>query len=81
MILDFKQHLQPFFKKMIKNKTASFTISPYWNTVYEGREVSVSTEQRNMVCSKFCLFTTKQKSPHFNAPRAYQGALPLNSKK
>jgi hypothetical protein len=27
MILDFKQHLQPFFKKMIKNKMASSTIS------------------------------------------------------
>jgi hypothetical protein len=45
------------------------------------KEVSVSTEQSNMVCSKFCLFKTKQKGPHFDAPKAYQGALPLNSKK
>jgi hypothetical protein len=49
--------------------------------VYEGREVSVSIEQHNMVCSKFCLYKTKQKSPHFDAPKAYQGALPFNSKK
>jgi hypothetical protein len=48
---------------------------------YEGKEVSVSTAQSNMVCSKFCLFKKKQKSPHFDAPTAYQSALPLNSKK
>jgi hypothetical protein len=60
MILDFKLHLQPFYKKIIKNETASFAISRYRNKVYEGREVSVSTEQSNMVCGKFCLFKTKQ---------------------
>jgi hypothetical protein len=49
--------------------------------VYEGREASVFTEQSNMVCSKFCLFQTKQKSPHFDTPKAYQGAVPFNSKK
>jgi hypothetical protein len=49
--------------------------------VYERREVFVSTEQSNMVCSKFCLFKTKQKGPHFDAPKAYQGSLPFNSKK
>jgi hypothetical protein len=49
--------------------------------IYEGREISVSTEQSNMVCSKFCLFKTKKKSPHFYALKAYQGALPLNSTK
>jgi hypothetical protein len=63
MILDFKQHLQPFFKKMIKNKTASFTISRYRNIFYDDRDVSVSTEQRYMVCSKSCLLNTMQKSP------------------
>jgi hypothetical protein len=81
MILNFKQHLQPFLKKIIKNKTTSFTISQYWNVVYEGIESSVATEQSNTVCSKFCLFKTKQKSPHFDVPKAYQGALPFNSKK
>jgi hypothetical protein len=49
--------------------------------IYEGREVSVSTEQNNMVCSKFCFFKTKQNGPHFDAPKSYHGALPLNSKK
>jgi hypothetical protein len=34
-----------------------------------------------MVCSKFCLLKTKQRSPHVDAPKAYQGALPLNSEK
>jgi hypothetical protein len=43
MILDLKLHLQPFSKKIIKTKTTSFTISQYWNMVYEGREVSAST--------------------------------------
>jgi hypothetical protein len=81
MTFDSKQHLQPFFKKIIKNKTASFTISRYRNMGYEGRELSASTEQSNMVCSTLCLFKTKQKGPHFDAPKAYQGALPLNSKK
>jgi hypothetical protein len=41
VILDFKQHLQSFFKKMIKNKTTSFTISRYRNMVCEGREVCI----------------------------------------
>jgi hypothetical protein len=66
---------------MIENKTVSFTISQYQHMIYEGREVSVSTEQSNTVCSKFCLFKTKQKGPHLDAQKAYQGALPLNSKK
>jgi hypothetical protein len=81
MILDFKQHLELFFKKMIKNKTASFTISRYRNMACEGREVSLSTEQSNMVCSKFRLFKTKVKSPQFDAPEAYQGALTFDSKR
>lgn len=34
-----------------------------------------------MVCSKFCLLKTKQKTPQFDAPEAYQYALPLNWKK
>jgi hypothetical protein len=69
MILDFKPHLQPFFKKMIKNNAASFTISQYRRMAYEGREVAVSTGQSNTVCRKLCLFKTKQKSPHFEAPK------------
>jgi hypothetical protein len=81
MILDSKQHLQPFIKKMIKNETASFTISRYWKTVYGGREVSVSSGQSNMVGIEFCRFKTKQKSPHLDALKAYQGTLPLNAKK
>jgi hypothetical protein len=46
--------------------------------VCEGREAFVSNEQSNMVWSKFCLFETKQKNPHFDAPKAYQDAFPLN---
>jgi hypothetical protein len=41
MILDFERHLQPFFKKIIKNKTASFTKSRYRNMACEGREVCI----------------------------------------
>jgi hypothetical protein len=81
MILYFKWHLQPFFQKMIKNKTPSFTISRYWNMVCEGREISAFNEQSNVVWSKFCLFKAKQKSPHFDAPKAYHGALPFNYQK
>ena len=33
------------------------------------------------VCSKFCPFKTKQKTPHFDAPKAYQYALPKELKK
>jgi hypothetical protein len=33
-----------------------------------------------MVCSKFCLFKTKQNGPHFDAPKAYQRSLPFDSK-
>jgi hypothetical protein len=33
-----------------------------------------------MVCREFCLFKAKQKSPHFDASKAYQGALPFDSK-
>jgi hypothetical protein len=34
-----------------------------------------------MVCSKFCLFKTKKKTPYFDASKAYQDVLPRNSKK
>jgi hypothetical protein len=70
MVLDFKQHLQQFFKKMIKNKTASFTVSRYWNMAVN-EEKSLYPLNRAMVCSKFCIFKTKQKSPHFDAPTAH----------
>lgn len=42
MIFDFKLHLQPFFKKIMRIETTSFNIHRYRNMVYEEREVSVS---------------------------------------
>ena len=80
MIPNFKLHLQLFFKKIIKNKTNSITKSQYQEIVCEGREVCIYCTS-HMVCSKFCLFKTKQKTPHFDAPKAYQDALLVNWKK
>jgi hypothetical protein len=44
-------------------------------------ETSLYPPNRVMVCSKFCLFKTKQTGPHFDAPKPYQSAWPFNSKK
>ena len=46
----------------------------------EGKSVYVM--KRVIWCAaKFSLFKTKQKTPRFDAPKAYQDALPVNSKK
>jgi hypothetical protein len=46
-IPDLKQQMEQFFKKIIKNETASFTISQYMG--YEATEVCISAKESNMV--------------------------------
>jgi hypothetical protein len=69
------------FKENNQERDRFIHHKPVQELVYEGREVCVSNKKSNMMCSKFCLFKTKQKTPHFDAPKAYQGALPMNLKK
>jgi hypothetical protein len=81
VILNFKLHLQQFLKRIVKNETASFTTSRYENWfMKKGKSLYL---MKRVICSaaKLSLYKTKQKTPRFDAPKAYHDALPVNSKK
>jgi len=78
MIPNFKLHLQLLLKKIIENKTTSITKSQYQNMICEGREVSVSTVQTIWFAASSASLKQNQKTPQFDASKAYQDALPVN---